>query len=112
MNIASREEEINIMRLVGATELYVLIPLLLEGAFLGLLAALAAIGGLWLIWLPLSLGKINFSPFLAEAAKLIFFSYKNIILLSATGLLTGATGALWGARSAQRNVTERELNTN
>jgi len=108
MSIAAREEEINIMRLVGATEIYILIPLLAEGAFLGLIAALIAAGGLWLIWLPLSMGKINFSPFVAEAAKLIFFSYKNLIILSATGLLTGAAGAMWGFRNSAQNKKAAE----
>jgi cell division transport system permease protein len=108
MSIASREEEINIMRLVGANETYILIPLLTEGAVLGLFAALTAIGGLWLIWLPLSLGKINISPFIAEAAKLVFFSYQNLILLSVTGLLTGGLGALWGFRNSAQNKKAAE----
>jgi len=96
MSIISREEEINIMRLVGATELFILVPLLVEGAILGLFAALAAVAGLWILWLPISLGKFNVSPFLVELAKLVFFSSKNLALLSIMGLLTGSLGALWG----------------
>jgi len=108
MSIASREGEINIMRLVGATEIYILIPLLAEGAFLGLIAALTAAAGLWLLWLPLSLGKINISPFIADAAKLVFFSYKNLIILAVTGLLTGALGAMWGFRNSSQNKKAAE----
>ena len=96
MSIVSREEEINIMRLVGATEIFILVPLLVEGAVLGLCAALAAAAGLWMVWLPISLGVFSISPFIVELAKLVFFSSKNLALLSIMGLLTGAAGALWG----------------
>jgi len=96
MSIISREEEINIMRLVGATEFFILVPLLVEGAVLGFFAALIAAAGLWTAWLPISMGMFNVSPFLSELAKLVFFSPKNLALLSVTGLLTGAVGALWG----------------
>ena len=101
MSVISREEEINIMRLVGATEVFVLIPLLLEGAVLGLLAALVATVWLWIIWLPISWGKFNVSPFFVELAGLVVFSFKNLGLLSITGFLTGAIGALWGVWSSR-----------
>jgi len=101
MGIMSRDEEINIMRLVGATESFILAPLLLEGALLGLLGAAAAIGGLYLLWLPLSLGKIDVSPFIAELAKLAFFSPKSLGILAATGMATGAIGALFGFQASK-----------
>jgi len=100
MGIMAREEEINIMRLVGATELFILTPLLTEGAILGLFGAAAASVALWMIWLPVALGKLNLSPFVAELSKLAFFSVKNMAILSAMGILTGALGALWGFRNS------------
>jgi cell division transport system permease protein len=106
MSVMSREEEINIMRLVGATEVFILAPLLLEGAVLGMFGAVFAAGALWAVWLPLSLGKFNVSPFIVELAKLIFFSPKNLAILGGTGLLTGAFGALWGFRGSKRNRRE------
>ncbi|MBK8791136.1 MAG: hypothetical protein IPO28_13550 [Holophagaceae bacterium] len=42
MSILAREEEITIMRLVGASESFIRTPLLLEGAFLGLVGACLA----------------------------------------------------------------------
>ena len=43
MSLLAREEEITIMRLVGASEAFILTPLLLEGAFLGLSGSLLAL---------------------------------------------------------------------
>ena len=109
MSILARSEEINIMRLVGATEFFILAPLLVEGAILGLFGAILATGGLWLAWLPLSLGKFNVPLFITELARLAFFSYKNLAILSATGMITGTIGALWGFRSsAPAKAKERE----
>ncbi|MCL1909111.1 MAG: hypothetical protein FWG12_07080 [Holophagaceae bacterium] len=103
MSIMARDEEIHIMRLVGATEFFILAPLLLEGAILGLAGATVAVGVLWLLWLPLSMGKFNVSPFIIEMAKLVFFSPKSLGLLAGSGLLTGAFGALWGFRNSKRD---------
>jgi cell division transport system permease protein len=105
MSVMSREEEINIMRLVGATEFFILAPLLLEGAVLGLGGAALAAGALWAAWLPLSLGKFDVSPFIIELARLVFFSPQNLAVLGGTGLATGAFGALWGFRGAKRKKT-------
>jgi cell division transport system permease protein len=109
MSIAAREEEINIMRLVGATEFFILMPLLVEGSVLGLLAALTATGALWVIWLPFALGQINISPFVMEILKLASFSTKNLTILSAAGLATGAIGAWMGFHGSvkQKRAEER-----
>ena len=108
MGIAAREEEINIMRLVGATELFILMPLLIEGAAMGLMAAIVAAGGLWVLWLPLALGKINISPFIMELLKMASFSIKNLGILSLAGLTTGAAGAWWGFRSSVKQKRNAE----
>jgi len=108
MSIAAREEEINIMRLVGATELFILAPLLVEGAALGLSAALFAAAGLWMVWLPLALGKIDVSPFIAEILKLASLSAGNLAILAAAGLSTGAAGAWWGFRGSVRHKRNAE----
>jgi cell division transport system permease protein len=105
MSILAREEEITIMRLVGASEGFIRTPLLLEGAFLGLGGSLLAILGLLGLWLPLSRGFGGISPLLVELARLGFFSWGSMLLLAFTGAATGALGALWAfwtTRKAQR----------
>ncbi|WP_306591694.1 ABC transporter permease [Geothrix sp. 21YS21S-4] len=95
MSILAREEEITIMRLVGASESYIRTPLLLEGALLGLGGSVLAILGLFALWLPLSRGVGGLSPLLVELARLGFFSPWSMLLLALLGAGTGALGALW-----------------
>lgn len=102
MSILSREEEIGIMRLVGASESFIRTPLLLEGAFLGLVASAISILAIFGLWLPLQRGLWGVPPLFVEMARLGFFSPRSILLLGAVGTLTGALGALWGFWSTQR----------
>ena len=105
MSILAREEEITIMRLVGASEGFIRTPLLLEGACLGLAGSLLALLGLFGLWLPLSRGLGGLSPMLVELARLGFFSLGSMFLLTFVGAATGALGALWAfwaTRKAQR----------
>jgi cell division transport system permease protein len=105
MSILAREEEIIIMRLVGASESYIRTPLLLEGALLGLGGSLIALLGLFGLWLPVSRGLGGLSPLLVELARLGFFSPWSMLILALLGAGTGALGALWAfwiTRRAQR----------
>jgi cell division protein FtsX len=102
MSILAREEEITIMRLVGATESFIRRPLLVEGGVLGLLASMLAVLGLLGLWLPLSRGLGGLSPLLVQLTRTGFFSWRSLLVLGFTGVLTGALGALWGFWSTQR----------
>lgn len=104
MSVLAREDEISIMRLVGATENFIRVPLLLEGAVVGLGASLLAVGVLLGLWWPLSRGFGGFSPLLVELARMGFFSGKSLILLGSVGTVTGALGAFWGFWTTQRAV--------
>ena len=108
MSILAREEEITIMRLVGASEKFIRTPLLLEGAFLGLGGSLLALLGLFGVWLPVSRGMGGLSPMLVELARLGFFSWGSMILLAFVGATTGALGALWAFWSTRRAQREEE----
>lgn len=48
LSAVSRRRETGIMRLVGASNLFVQLPFMLEGAIAALVGALLAVGGLWL----------------------------------------------------------------
>ncbi|MBI3132798.1 MAG: hypothetical protein HYZ13_15895 [Acidobacteria bacterium] len=102
MSILAREEEMAIMRLVGASEAFIRTPLLVEGGALGLLGSGLALAGLWALWLPLSRGVGGLSPLLVEVARTGFFSATSIAILAGVGAATGALGALWGFLATQR----------
>ncbi|HNX95109.1 MAG TPA: hypothetical protein PKL14_08110 [Holophaga sp.] len=108
MSILAREDEISIMRLVGATESFIRTPLLAEGAVLGLAASLLATALLYAVWLPLSKGWGGLSPLLVELARLGFFSWSGMGLLALLGTVTGALGALWGFWTTQRAIQKAE----
>jgi cell division transport system permease protein len=102
MSVLAREEEIAIMRLVGATERFIRTPLLAEGASLGLGASILAALGLLCLWLPVDRGLGNLSPLLVDLARTGFFSIGNLAILAGVGMSTGALGALWGFWNTQR----------
>ena len=108
MSILAREEEIAIMRLVGATEGYIRTPLLAEGAVLGLAASILSVLGLLALWLPLDRGVGNLSPLLVELARMGFFSLTNMAALAGIGMATGALGALWGFWNTQRALRQMD----
>ena len=108
MSVLAREEEITIMRLVGATEGFIRTPLLVEGAALGLFASVFAVLGLLALWLPLDRGWGNLPPLLVELARLGFFSLRNMAALACIGMATGGLGALWGFWNTQRTLRQME----
>ncbi|WP_043564730.1 permease-like cell division protein FtsX [Actinomyces israelii] len=66
LSAMSRSKETEIMRLVGASNLFIQLPFMLEGAIAALIGALAAVGSLWVGvhyivdgWLAQSLTFIN-----------------------------------------------------
>lgn len=66
LSAVSRSKETSIMRLVGASNLFVQLPFLLEGLIAALIGAVLAVGGLWLgvrylitDWLEEALGWIS-----------------------------------------------------
>lgn len=107
MNLTLREDEISIMRLVGATETFIRTPLVMVGACLGLGGSALAVAGLWALWLPVAKGLGGISPFLVGLAKQGFFSPGSLVLLGTFGAATGALGSWWGFWITQR--TQREI---
>lgn len=103
LTIYARREEIDIMRLVGATETFIRIPFFLEGLFQGLVAGSIALALLWGIYwivlarvdLPLStLGPVRFQ-FLSTGVSLEL-------------LLGGTMLGLLGSAFAMSRMEEKE----
>ena len=92
LTIASREKEINIMKYVGATNLFIRMPFFTEGIVIGLIAALLSFGALS----GLYVGLISFlqnmllktSPELSKIVSIIFIPYSDIWGLLLTIFIT------------------------
>jgi cell division transport system permease protein len=89
-------EEIGVMRLVGATELFIRGPFYVEGLLQGLLGGTLAVGGLYL-------GHLLLEPrtprtWLAGALTGSFLSPRDQLLLVALGALAGLAGAVASLR--------------
>lgn len=89
--IYSRRNEIEICKLVGATDWYVKAPLLMEGALQGLLGASIALGVLLAIHLALSFKVIQIFglPFMG----FIFLSKSYALGIMSLGLVLGLLGS-------------------
>jgi len=89
--IYSRRNEIEIYKLVGATDWYVKAPLLIEGAFQGLLGGLIALGILLAIHFVLSFKVIQIFglPFMG----FVFLSESYALGILSLGLVLGLLGS-------------------
>jgi cell division transport system permease protein len=91
LSIFARRREIEVMKLVGATNWFVRGPFMLEGLLTGLVGAVAAVVLLLLgkeLALPAILGRIDAG---ADVRAIAFFW--NALILVVVGLLVGAAGS-------------------
>jgi len=90
LSIFARRREIEVMKLVGASNWFVRGPFVVEGVLTGLIGAAASIVLLFLgkeLVLPATIGKLD-----AQGVNAIAFEYIVLIIL-ALGLLLGAAGS-------------------
>ena len=93
--VFARRDELEIMQLVGATDLFIRIPYLLEGLVQGGAGALLALAGLWAI----------FHGFAGQAAQVLapvfgtshleFIPGRQLLLLIGGGILLGVLGSFF-----------------
>ena len=91
LSIFSRRREIEVMKLVGATNWFVRGPFMLEGLLVGLLGSLLAVMLLFLskeVALPSIIPRLDSGP----GVRAIAF-WANALILLALGLLLGAAGS-------------------
>jgi cell division transport system permease protein len=88
LSIFSRRREIEVMKLVGATNAFVRFPFMLEGMLTGLLGAVGAVGLLGVVYVALN----GYDRGLTDPARLVGVPLL-IAMLGAFGLLLGAFGS-------------------
>ncbi len=93
LNVFARKEEIEILRLVGASNTYIRIPFLVEGIFLGILGSLLS---LFLLFLLIKLFPVYLGASLGFLEELINFRYLSLsqcAILIAGGSIIGFLGS-------------------
>jgi cell division transport system permease protein len=96
--ILARQDEVEIMQLVGASENLVQAPFVLEGMILGLAGAAASVGALWAVYLVLQNELPALGAWVAPAGELQFLDRSSAGSIVAIGCLLGATGSLFSLR--------------
>jgi cell division transport system permease protein len=92
LTIYSRKEEIEILKLVGATDWFVKIPFLLEGMVQGVLSGILALLILFSGYCLLAAEKLHFTSL--GVFDLVFLPYEYTLLILFVSVALGLTGSL------------------
>jgi len=92
LTVYSRQDELDIMRLVGATRAYVKGPFVVEGMIQGGLGGLVSVGLLWLAFRVLAQDALAASDLLGQAA--VFLPLQLCVAIVVGGTLVGLVGSL------------------
>jgi cell division transport system permease protein len=95
--VVARAEEIEIMRLVGASDAFIRWPFVFEGALVGLLGALLTLGLLWATSDPLSQAMVGF--FNVLPLELGSVARDTVVLVMGTGVGLGILGSWVSVRT-------------
>jgi cell division transport system permease protein len=101
--IYARRDEVEIMKLVGASNWYIRVPFLLEGMIEGLLGAAAAVFLVWLGSSRLADALTSFALFHFDVGTDFFLRWGLLFLLF--GVLAGVVGSMLGL---SRHLRESE----
>lgn len=91
----ARRREIEVMKLVGATNWFIRVPFMLEGLLHGLLGGIASCGGLWVLNSAWTNGVAGFKPGTGISSLVVPSSYLTgvMLMILAIGALVGAVGS-------------------
>ena len=91
----ARRREIEVMKLVGATNWFIRIPFMLEGLLQGLIGAVLSCGGLWVLNSAWTSGVAGFKPGTGISSLVVTSGYLSgvLILILLIGALAGAIGS-------------------
>lgn len=91
----ARRREIEVMKLVGATNWFIRVPFMLEGLLQGLLGGVVSCGGLWALNSAWSSGVAGFKPGTGISSLIVPSSYLTsvMLILFGIGAIVGAVGS-------------------
>jgi cell division transport system permease protein len=92
LTVYARQDELDIMRLVGATRAYVTGPFVVEGMLQGALGGVLSVGMLWIAFRMLARDAIAASDLLGRAV--VFLSPELCVLIVLGGMAVGVVGSL------------------
>jgi cell division transport system permease protein len=92
LTLYARQDELDIMRLVGATRAYVKGPFVVEGMIQGGLGGLVSVGLLWLAFHVLARDAVSASDLLGHGV--VFLSGDLCLAVVLGGMLVGVVGSL------------------
>ena len=95
LTLISRKDEIEIMKLVGATNFFIRVPFYLEGILQGLLGAFFALIVLFFSYQLFSNWISQSSYFSLKFFKIFFFPLPYLLLITAVGMITGFLGSFF-----------------
>ena len=90
--VYNRKSELEIAKLVGASQTFIVLPFIFEGAVQGLIGGLGAISGLWVIHRTLST-RLQEALELEIATQLQFLPFNHLLLLTLVGIGLGTVAA-------------------
>jgi len=102
MSIYTRQDEIEIQRLVGATRAYIAAPFLLESSLLGIVGGGLSLTALYAIYRRLAASQGSVAPFLQDLLTASFLPRSTMVLLLLLGLGAGALGGILSLRRISR----------
>lgn len=94
LTVLNRLDEIEIMRLVGATEGFIRIPLIIEGVIQGLFASLFAIGILYILHLVISPMLELQSQEVFGGIRISFLPWERLVQIAGGSAVVGILGSL------------------
>lgn len=101
--IYNRQDELEVTKLVGASDAYILLPFLFEGFIQGLIGALGSISGLWLIHSLLS-AQLQKNLDINLAAELHFLPSSKLLILIGVGIILGVVADFIAAYRFLRKI--------
>jgi cell division transport system permease protein len=100
LTVLARNEEITIMKNVGATNWLIRGPFLFEGMLIGLFAAIVGSSAIWLIYhnIAMKIGRQMIVMFSTDLVSESFMMNNLIVIFVALGISVGAVGSLISIR--------------